>query len=262
MHNTLSPQQIQSFITDGYVRIDNAFSADLAEEARNILWKDIPADPGDSTTWTKSVVWLGMYTQEPFVEAANTSILHSAFDQLVGKEKWIPCMSMGAFPVRFPSETDAGDTGWHVDAGFPGDDPNDFFSYRINVHSKGRGLLMLFLFSDVGEQDAPTRILKGSHIDVARLLEPAGEEGLSFMELADKLPGLPFREEALATGPAGTVYLCHPFLVHAAQRHSGKVPKFMAQPPLLVRSGFDIHGTGACSPVEEAIRNDIGSNSN
>ena len=121
---------------------------------------------------------------------------------------------------------------------------------------------MLFLFSDVGEQDAPTRILKGSHIDVARLLEPAGDEGLSFMELADRLQALPFREEALATGPAGTVYLCHPFLVHAAQRHSGKVPKFMALPPLLVRNGFDIHGTGACSPVEEAIRNDIGSNSN
>src|SRR5690606_31076301 len=137
-------------------------------------------DPSDSSTWTKPVVWLGMYSQEPFVKAANTNILHSAFDQLVGKGKWIPCMSMGAFPVRFQSETAAGDTCWHVDAGFPGDDPNDFFAYRINVHSKGRGLLMLFLFSDVNEQDAPTRILKGSHMDVARLLETEGEEGLSF----------------------------------------------------------------------------------
>lgn len=258
MHNTLSQQQIQSFITDGFVRINNAFSADLANEARNILWKDIPADPSDSTTWTRPVVWLGMYAQEPFVKAANTSILHSAFDQLVGKGKWVPCMSMGAFPVRFPSETDNGDTGWHVDAGFPGSDPNDFFAYRINVHSKGRGLLMLFLFSDVSEQDAPTRILEGSHLDVAKLLEPEGEQGLSFMELAMKLPELPDRAETLATGKAGTVYLCHPFLVHAAQRHHGKVPKFMAQPPLLLRSGFHVTGTGSCSPVEQAIRNAIG----
>jgi hypothetical protein len=258
MHNTLSPQQIRSFITDGFVRINNAFSADLANEARNILWKDIPANPNDNTTWTQPVVWLGMYTQAPFVKAANTSILHSAFDQLVGKGKWIPCMSMGAFPIRFPSETDAGDTGWHVDAGFPGDDPNDFFAYRINAHSKGRGLLMLFLFSDVDEQDAPTRILKGSHMDVARLLEPAGEEGLSFLELANKLPGLPGREEALATGKAGTVYLCHPFLVHAAQRHRGTAPKFMAQPPLLLRSGFEIQGKNSYSPVEQAIRASLG----
>ena len=258
MHNTLSPQQIQSFITNGFVRIDSAFSADLALEARNILWKDIPFNPNDGSTWTQPVVWLGMYTQEPFIKAANNSMLHNAFDQLVGKEKWIPCMSMGAFPVRFPSEIDSGDTGWHVDAGFAGADPNDFFAARINVHSKGRGLLMLFLFSDVSEQDAPTRILKGSHLDVAKLLAPAGEEGLSFMELANKLPELPAREEALAVGKAGTVYLCHPFLVHAAQRHCGKVPKFMAQPPLLLRSGFDIRGTGPCSPVEEAIRNAIG----
>lgn len=257
MHSALNSQQIQSFITDGFVRIDNAFSPDLATEARNILWKDIPVNPNDSSTWTKPVVWLGMYTGEPFIKAANTSILHSAFDQLVGKEKWIPCMSMGAFPVRFPSETDSGDTGWHVDAGFAGADPNDFFAARINVHSKGRGLLMLFLFSDVTEPDAPTRILKGSHLDVARLLEPEGENGLSFMELAGKLPELPGREEALAVGNAGTVYLCHPFLVHAAQQHRGKMPKFMAQPPLLMRSAFDVRGTGPCSPVEEAIRNAI-----
>jgi hypothetical protein len=138
-----------------------------------------------------------MYTQHPFVKAANTAVLHGAFDQLVGKGKWIPCMSMGAFPIRFPSVVDSGDTGWHVDAGFAGDDPNDYFAARINVNSKGRGLLMLFLFSDVSEQDAPTRILKRSHFDVARLLKPEGETGLSFMELAMKLPDLPKRDEYL-----------------------------------------------------------------
>ena len=79
MHKTLSPQQIQSFITDGFVRINNAFSADLANEARNILWKDIPANPSDSTTWTRPVVWLGMYSQEPFVEAANMEISEIVF---------------------------------------------------------------------------------------------------------------------------------------------------------------------------------------
>ena len=42
---------------------------------------------------------------------------------------------------------------------------------------------MLFLFSDVSENDAPTRIRQGSHMDVARVLQPFGEKGLSFMEL-------------------------------------------------------------------------------
>ena len=259
MHSILNSQQIQSFITDGFVRIDNAFSADLAGEARNILWKDLPGEPNDSATWPQPVIWLGMYTQQPFVEAANTPILHEAFDQLVGESKWIPCMSMGAFPVRFPSVTDSGDTGWHVDAGFAGVDPNDYFGARINVNSKGRALLMLFLFSDVGELDAPTRILKGSHLDVARLLKPEGEAGLSFMDLAMMLREPPSKLEVLATGKAGTVYLCHPFLVHAAQRHRGMEPKFMAQPPLLLRSDFSIEGSGPFSPVEEAIRIALGS---
>jgi hypothetical protein len=258
MHNILHPQQIQSFIDDGFIRIDDAFSTDIASEARNILWQDLPGNPHDSSTWTQPVIWLGMYTQLPFIEAANTPILHGAFDQLVGKGKWIPCMSMGAFPIRFPSAVDSGDTGWHVDAGVAGVDPSDYFGARINVNSKGRALLMLFLFSDVSEFDAPTRILKGSHLDVARLLKPKGEAGLSFMELATKLQEPPAKPEVLATGKAGTVYLCHPFLVHAAQQHRGLAPKFMAQPPLLLKSDFDIDGSGPFSPVEEAIRIALG----
>jgi hypothetical protein len=58
-----------------------------------------------------------MYNHSPFIEAANTDVLHRAFDQLVGKGKWIPCMSIGTFPVRFPSIYDPGDTGWHAGIG-------------------------------------------------------------------------------------------------------------------------------------------------
>jgi hypothetical protein len=232
MQEILDIQQIQQFNQQGFIRIDDAFSSELAEEARGILWRDTGCDPHDKSTWTKPVVRLGMYTQEPFIKAANTEVLHAAFDQLVGEGNWIPCRSMGTFPVHFPSAEDPGDTGWHVDASFPGDDPYNYFEWRINAQSKGRALLMLFLFSDVGEKDAPTRIRVGSHLDVAKVLEPFGERGLSFMELAAKLAEMPEREEVLATGKAGTVYLCHPFIVHAAQAHHGTEPRFLAQPPL------------------------------
>ncbi len=255
MQTVLDKDQLEAFIHTGCIRIDHAFSTTVAEKARQILWQDMHLDPNDPQTWTKPVVRLGMYAQEPFVQAANTAVLQQAFDQLVGEGRWIPCKSMGSFPIRFPSPDDPGDGGWHVDAGFPGADPGNYFDWRINVRSKGRGLLMLFLFSDVGTLDAPTRIRVGSHLDVARILQPAGEEGLSFMELAHRLPELPARQEMLATGEAGTVYLCHPFLVHAAQPHHGKVPRFMAQPPLLLRHELVIDGPEeAASPVERAIR--------
>jgi len=126
--------------------------------------------------------------------------------------------------------------------------------WRINLRSKGRALLMLFLFSDVGKPDAPTRIRVGSHVDVARILEPKGEMGLSFMELAAKLDISKDRPEEAATGEAGTVFLCHPFIVHAAQAHRGNTPKFMAQPPLLPLNEFSLDrpDQNYC-PVEIAI---------
>ena len=61
--------------------------------------------------------------------------------------------------------------------------------------------------------------------------------------------------QALATGEAGTVYLCHPFLVHAAQMHRGAVPRFMAQPPLHPAEPVRLdREDGNYSPVETAIR--------
>lgn len=248
---------VEQFIRDGFIRVERAFPRELAEQGRDILWRDIPFDRDDPATWTKPVVWLPGYGGNPFREAANTPVLHDAFDQLVGKGRWIPRDGLGTFPVRFPHADDSGDTGWHVDLSFPGDDcdPNerqDFSAWRVNVTSRGRALLMLFLFSAVGEDDAPTRIRVGSHVDMARFLEPAGEAGMSHMNL-DRVGT--DRPVALATGEAGTVYLCHPFLVHAAQRHRGSTPRFMAQPPLGLREPYRLHREdGAYSPVEMSIR--------
>src|SRR5260370_18026822 len=75
-------------------------------------------------------------------------------------------MDLGTFPIRFPSPDDPGGTGWHIDSSFPPEtgDSNDFLNWRVNVTSKGRALLMLFLFSDVRENDAPTRIRAGSQL--------------------------------------------------------------------------------------------------
>ena len=254
----LSADDIAAFIRDGFIRIDDAFSAKTAEQARAILWKATGCDPNDRSTWSRPVVRLDQFGQAPFREAANTPILHCAFDQLVGRDRWYPRDSLGTFPIRFPSDDPPGDDGWHIDVSFGYEHP-DFMEWRANVMSKGRALLMLFLFSDVGTDDAPTRIRVGSHLDIARQLAPAGDEGLTLRELAaDGFAGSAHRREALATGDAGTVYLCHPFLVHAAQPHRGTAPRFMAQPPLMPRQPLSLCRTDEdYSPVEQAILNAI-----
>lgn len=129
------PQQVRRFIQDGFTRIDNAFAPELAERARAILWRDTRCDPQRPETWTQSVVRLGMYSQDLFIEAANTPRLRAAYDQLVGPGRWLPCTAMGTFPVRFPSPDDPGDTGWHVDMSFDWEKP-DFMDWRVNAHPK------------------------------------------------------------------------------------------------------------------------------
>jgi hypothetical protein len=247
--------ELQRFIHDGFLRVDHAFSQALADECRELLWRDTGCDRDDPTNWKRPVIRLGDYPQEPFRRAANTPALHAAFDQLVGAGRWLPRSSLGTFPIRFPSPDDPGDTGWHADASFQGDDG----SLRLNVTSRGRALLMLFLFSDVGPADAPTRVRVGSHLDVPRPLQPAGDAGLSYLELAEKLKVTVDRPVELATGEAGTVYLCHPFLIHAAQPHHGSRPRFVAQPPLYPAEPLQLHRDDrSYSPVEIAIRLGLG----
>lgn len=259
LSHPLSDAQVASFIADGFVRIDNAFSTALADECRSILWRDTGVSPDDPSTWTKPVIRLGMYAQPPFRAAANTPLLQGAYDQLAGEGRWLAPQALGTFPVRFPSPNDPGDAGWHVDVSFGFDSP-DFMEWRANVASKGRLLLMLFLFSEIGEEDAPTRIRVGSHVTIARELATAGEAGLTLRQLsADGYASTAHLPEVTATGSPGTVYLCHPFLVHAAQSHRGSRVKFMAQPPLLPAKPLELErADGAYSPVEMAIRTALG----
>ena len=247
--------ELRRFVVDGYLRLEAAFPVELARECRDILWRDTGCDPQDRTTWTRAVIRLGDHAEEPFRMAANTPRLHAAFDQLAGTGRWIPRGSLGTFPVRFPSPDDPGDAGWHVDAGFYAADG----SMRLNLESQGRAMLLLFLFSDVGVENAPTRILVGSHLDVPPLLATAGPNGLSFIELASRLGATLDRRQELATGNAGDVYLCHPFLVHAAQPHHGSTPRFLAQPPLEPAQPLALHRVdGDYSLVERGIRVGLG----
>src|SRR5206468_2897233 len=109
-----SDAQRERFLHDGFVKLENAFAADIAAQARAILWEATGCDREDPKTWTRPVIRLGDFAQEPFRQAVNTAALHSAFDELVGVGRWLPRHSVGGFPIRFPHAGDPGDTGWHL----------------------------------------------------------------------------------------------------------------------------------------------------
>jgi hypothetical protein len=230
--------------------LESAFPRELASECRRLLWAATGLDERDPGSWTQPVIRLDGRRDLPFLAAANTERLHAAFDRLAGPGRWVPRTSLGTFPIRFPVEGAPNDDGWHIEA----TGANTDGVLVVDPASRERVLLLLFLFSDVGPDDAPTRVRLGSHLPAARLV--FGNDGpVEFFSAAralarqsDHLP------EVAATGHAGDVWLCHPFVVHAAQRHRGTRVKFMAQPPLAGTRPIDpTRAAKDRSPVEDAV---------
>jgi hypothetical protein len=249
----MDDELVEGFLADGFVRIEGAFAPRVAEDCARLLWRETGYDPDDPGTWKEPVVWVQGMAQGPFAAAVNTPILHEAFDLLVGEGRWEPRYSLGAFPLRFPHEREPDDAGWHIDGGWL---PEGRRSHHVNLRSRERALLMLFLFTEVTEGDAPTRRRVGSHLDVPRLLEPYGEKGVSGLKIAPRrVEASPHRPVVYATGRPGDVCLCHPFLVHAAQPNHGSRPRFLAQPPLYGAVPYELdRPDGDYSAVEFAIR--------
>ena len=101
------------------------------------------------------------------------------------------------------------------------------------VTGRPHTVLLLTLLSEVGPDDAPTRIRAGSHHDVARVLGPDAVELAEMGRLVDDVST--DRAVVHATGEPGDMYVVHPFTVHAADEHRGSTPRFMAQAPVELR---------------------------
>lgn len=258
----LTTAEIEQFVAYGYVVVRSAFSPEVAEECRSSAAKQLGIDLDHPDTWVQPVM-RGVPVGDCFREAANAPRLLEAVAQLVDPDAWQPRPHLGAFVVRFPSEADPGDAGWHIDSSFQ---PQGEARWFVNYRSKERALLLLCLLSDVGPEDAPSHLFPGSHLEMARLLAPAGEKGLPGVS-AGQESEIPLPTEmsqvVSATGSAGDVVVCHPFLVHAASwPHRGHEPRFVAQPPISMPGSLELdRPPHHLSSVARAIRVGLGNGS-
>jgi hypothetical protein len=249
----LSAADLEQFDNDGFVCVRSAIPRAVAEGCRQLAATQLDIDLTAPASWRASVV-RGLVLGSPVQAAAEAPPLLDAIHQLLDPEDWIPRPNLGLFVVRFPTETDPGDAGWHIDSSFQVPDGRWFVNYR----SRERGLLLLYLLSDVGMDDAPSRIVCGSHLHIPPLLLPFGDDGVFGSEAPLPEPPLPEQADriAFATGEAGDVYVCHPFLVHAATwPHRGTAPRFMAQPPISITGDLQLSGDiDRLSRVARAVR--------
>jgi hypothetical protein len=125
--------------------------------------------------------------------------------------------------------------------------------YWVNVRSRARGLLALLLFTDVGPDDAPTRL-------VCDLICMSRSSWRLMVRRAPALmPSSGGRRccagRSRATGEAGDIFLCHPFVVHTATwPHRGDAPRMIAQPAVHVRDGFALDGSDPSLVARAIVR--------
>jgi hypothetical protein len=67
----LTSRQVPAFIDDGFIKIETAFTSDLANRCRDELWAEIGLSPDDPVRWIHPVIRVGPKASPPFIEAAN-----------------------------------------------------------------------------------------------------------------------------------------------------------------------------------------------
>lgn len=238
-----SPDELEHFVREGYVMLRDAFSSELAECAREVVWARLDVSPDEPEGWSETMIHLqDIFYEAPFNEIMNDRI-RGAADELagVGRAKVHPFY--GWWPVLFPGFKGPG--GWHVDGS----------TFHHRLHSKEQALVTLFLFSDIDEGDGGTAIARGSHHVVARILEAAEPEGLELQALTDRFPNIEPDQIAEVQGEAGDIAFLHPFLIHGFSANKGSKVRFACNPQYELHEELNLdRSDDDYSPVEEAIR--------
>jgi hypothetical protein len=228
---------VESFMEDGYVRIPGAVPQRLARQIGEQAALLVGASSGAS--WRLGVV--SVYDLPVLVDAVTPAV-RAAFDALIGTGRWHVAATWG-FPTRFPGASDAL---WHIDG--------DWFTHHVT--SGEQVLTPIFLWSDVGIDDSPTLLAVGSHVDVARLLADHEPEGVSGAHIGQVVDSTVARHElAAATGEAGDLIVCHPFLAHSINPTGPARPRFISNVAVHGKQPLNIGPTKETrSPVEAVIR--------
>jgi hypothetical protein len=238
---------VDRFVADGFVKLEAAAPREVADAARARLWQQIGLAPDQPDGWREPVVWASDLTGEgPFGALIRSPRLARALDEVCGPGGWVPRGQLGMVPVRFPRLPGADDRGWHVDASTPQPDG----SYHCTA--RPQTVLVLTLLSEVGPDDAPTRIRAGSQRDAATALGDRVLDPFEAGPLVDAASA--HRPVHYATGRPGDVYLLHPLTVHAADEHRGDEPRFMSQTPVFLTTPLS---PAASTPLAAAIQSNV-----
>jgi hypothetical protein len=266
-YEVLTQEELDHFVTKGYVAVRGCFTAEAAAEYTSTLWTRLGYDPDDRSTWSRTSIHMPAHRQIDI--AAFAPRAWGAICDLVGgvdristehpyrwNDAFIVNLSEGA--DRPWEEASAAAPGWHKDG--------DFFRHYLD--SPEQGLLTLVLWSDVRHQGGATFVAADSVGPVARFLaeHPEGvyptEHGRRHGVLSLPYPQLlaECADFVEATGQVGDVYLLHPYVLHAKAQNVLRIPRYITNPPVTMAEPFcfDRPDPDDYSPVEQAVLRGLG----
>jgi len=256
-YNTLTPEQVDFFMENGYVVIKQAFTKEKAAEWTQNMWVRLGLDPNDKSTWDRERIHMPWHKRETVSTFAPKA--WEAMKDLLGGEERIDeqssswgdsfIVNLGTPELEGPDKyVDPKDLdNWHVDG--------DFFVHFLD--SPEQALLVIPLFSDIKPRGGGTYISPDGIDLIAPYLaaHPEGvlPTGLSFTpststaaEPQDDPNYWSHLKEikrctrfAEMTGEIGDVVLMHPLMLHSASKNHLREARIITNPPVSLREPFN-----------------------
>ena len=256
--DVLTADDIELFMTKGYVKVSGCFTRAAAGEYTQHIWTRLGYREDDPSTWERDAIHMASHYD---IDAATFAPkAWRAACQLVGGEERISTAETSQWTDGFIVNLSQGadqpwappgpaSPGWHIDGSW----------FRHYLDSPEQGLLFVVLWTDVVHQGGPTAAATDSIGPVARYLA-AHPDGLlpgtiPYMEIIKEC-----HEFVEATGEVGDVYLLHPFVLHTRSQNTLRRPRFITNATLRLAEPmrFDRPDPADHSPVERAVLNALG----
>jgi len=247
----LTDAQVQSFLNKGYLVVKDCLDLNVARRWIDQAYERLGYDPRAPSTWENDIVWMDHQNKMPVSDIAPKA--WAAILDVVGGQARLETLVMGKPKTHFSSInsfvwSDAFIVNFHRGAGEPWQPPSaqvggwhkDGSYFRHFLDSREQALLTVVLWSDMRHQGGGTFVAPDSVRVVARYLKehPEGVAPGDFDFKALIQQCTQFEE---LTGQAGDFVILHPFMLHASSQNVLGVPRFMTNPPVVLKDPMNLN---------------------
>jgi ectoine hydroxylase-related dioxygenase (phytanoyl-CoA dioxygenase family) len=250
-YRVLTDEQVQSFLDNGYLVVKDCLDTNVAASWIAEAYDRLGYDRNDPSTWAKDIIWMDHQNHLPVHKVAPKA--WDALLDVIGGEDRLEPQVMGIKSGHFTSInsflwSDSFIVNFHRGADQPWQPPSpnvkgwhkDGSYFKHFLDSREQALLPVVMWSDMLHEGGGTFIAPDSVRLMARYLaehpEGVNPKDFNFQGLISQCTR--FEE---VTGTAGDVAILHPFMLHASSQNTIKQPRFMTNPPVVLKEPMNLN---------------------